>query len=197
MNELYCKWVSPNMTTRNNTHWKLNVPKELPEKKNLWLCSEGLFHYFLHPYFAVMFKEKYRCEDYSKLYEVLPERKIIKDGSLCGATKLTLIKQLEIPEVTLEQRISFGILCALEVYKEPRFVEWANNWLNGKDRSKESTASIVNSVYSAISTCEKGASYGAYAAYNGSYHALCLSYCSRCYIDCYGCYLHNKAMELH
>jgi len=40
-----------------------------------------------------------------------------------------------LPEIPNRQKVKFGILCALEVYREKKFVQWAENWLSGKDRS--------------------------------------------------------------
>lgn len=138
MNQVLCKWVSENMMTMNDTKWVVGVPNELPEKDKLMLCEPGLFHYMKHPLIAIMFKYFNLCEDYSKLYEVKPEGKIVEGWDKCGATKLTLIKQLEIPKITDAQQVAFGILCAKEVYKEPKFVSWADKWLSGEDRSEQS-----------------------------------------------------------
>jgi len=41
----------------------------------------------------------------------------------------------DLPEIPNRQKVKFGILCALEVYREKKFVQWAENWLSGKDRS--------------------------------------------------------------
>jgi hypothetical protein len=58
------------------------------------------------------------------------------DGGLkVGYTKMQLTKELQLPNVTTNQRIAFGILCALEVYHLPEFTKWANDWLSGKDRT--------------------------------------------------------------
>ena len=124
MSQLNCKWVSRDMTTRNNTKWEVGVPKELPERNNLKLCEEGLFHYFPHPLLAVMFKASSKCVNYSKLYEVKPEGKIVEGWNKRGSTKLTLVKELEIPQITDVQLIAFGVLCALEVCKQKDFVSW-------------------------------------------------------------------------
>ena len=146
MNELNCKWVSRNMTTRNNTLWEINVPKELPDRNNLVLCEEGLFHYVKHPLLAVMFKYFHGCESYTKLYEVIPEGQTIHGYNLAGSTKLTLVRELEIPKITLEQHIAFGILCAKEVCKKPNFVNWANKWLNDEDQSQQNTINILSDI---------------------------------------------------
>ena len=142
MNEWYCKWVGEDMKTRNNTKWEVGVPKELPEKEGLVLHEEGLFHYFSHPLLAALLKTSFWGEIQDKLYEVKPEGKVIKNRILCGATKLTLVKELEVPDINETQRIAFGILCALKVCKEKKFISWANDWLSGKDRSMQS-ANVV------------------------------------------------------
>jgi hypothetical protein len=65
----------------------------------------------------------------------------LRDGQLkCGCVELTTVRQVELPVVTTEQRVKFGILCALEVCQEPGFVEWANKWLNGEDRTEAAAA---------------------------------------------------------
>ena len=138
MNELNCKWVSEDMKTMNDTKWVINVPNELPEKDYHILYSNGLFHYAKHPLIAVIFKDFYSCGDYTKLYEVAPQGKIVEGWHTCGATKLTLVKELEIPEVSNTQKVAFAILCALEVCNEEFFVSWANKWLNNEDRSEGS-----------------------------------------------------------
>jgi len=47
------------------------------------------------------------------------------------------IKELINKIPTTEQKIKFGIYCALEVYDDPEFILWANNWLSGKNKCKE------------------------------------------------------------
>lgn len=154
MEKLYCKWVSDDLTTMNDTKWEINIPKEfpVPKRDDLELCPEVFFHYFCHPLLAVMFKEKYGCESYSKLYEVSPGGKILEylHHYFGSSTKLTLIKELEIPNVNDIQKIAFGILCVLKVYKDPKFVSWANNWLSGEDRSNQAAELVIASVNDAF-----------------------------------------------
>ncbi len=33
------------------------------------------------------------------------------------------------------QKVAFGILCAVEVYKDKDYIQWADKWLSGKDRT--------------------------------------------------------------
>ena len=173
MNQVLCKWVSEDMKTRNDTFWEEGVPNELPERNNLKLCNEGLFHYYKHPLIAVFFQYSYACADYSRLYEVLPEGKIVEDWSKCGSTKLTLVKELEIPKVSVIQTLAFTILCALAVCEDPIFVGWANNWLSGKDRSKESTEATYDIM---ISIDHSHSENGMWAACGACNAACAISY---------------------
>ena len=151
MSELLCKWVDQDMTTMNDTLWKVGVPNELPEKDDLQLCAKGLFYYVTHPLLAVMFKSFHNCIHYTRLYEVNPEGKIVKNWDKCGSTKLTLVKELEVPTVTVKQRTAFALLSVLEVYSDEVFVEWANKWLNNKDRSTKTAIKVVCNI--ANNTC--------------------------------------------
>ena len=69
-------------------------------------------------------------------------------GLKCGYKSMTLVEELELPEITSNQKIAFGILCALEVYKEPKFVSWAENWLDGSDGS-DNAARAARAAYAA------------------------------------------------
>ena len=140
MDKLYCKWVGNDMTTRNNTKWEINVPKEIPS--NDLSYEDGFF--YEHPLLAVMFKSFHQCENYSRLYEVKPEGEVTKNFDKYKATNLTLVKELEIPKVSSNQKVAFGILCAKKVYDEPNFINWANDWLNAKDRSAKSATKVWN-----------------------------------------------------
>lgn len=78
-------------------------------------------------------------------------------GLKFGATKITTIERVELPEVTTEQRVRFAIACAWQVYKWPQWRDWARRWLGGTDRSC-TTAAPHLAAYAA-------AAYAAHAAY--------------------------------
>ena len=197
MDEVLCKWVSKDMKTRNKTYWEVGVPNELPEEDDLWLCEPGLFHYCKHPLIAVMFKEFHNCDFYTKLYKVVPEGRIIEGIDKCGATKLTLVEQLEIPKVTLKQRVAFAILCTLEVYKGASFIRWANNWLSEHDypehKSHKDNDLFVpdgddSELNAAAYTANAAAYYSHYChetieKFRVSYETFCASYSCESVID--------------
>ena len=58
------------------------------------------------------------------------------DGQLkSGFKTVTTIRRIDLPVITLEQRIRISIYCALKQYSDLSFVKWANAWLDGSDRS--------------------------------------------------------------
>jgi len=59
----------------------------------------------------------------------------IDDGLYVGCSTFTTLERLEMPPITLEQRVRFAILVSLEVYIEPTYVAWAKIWLSNKDHS--------------------------------------------------------------
>lgn len=50
---------------------------------------------------------------------------------------LKVLRKISVPEITAEQRIVFGIVCALNVISNKVFVDWGLAWLKNEDRSVE------------------------------------------------------------
>jgi len=141
--------------TYNKCRWGENVTHETDGKDDL--CTSGWIHYYRNKHLAVLFNPMHGS--YNKnmhMWTGIAIGKFKHDRRLkSGCTHFTTIKQIEVPQVTTEQRIKFAILCALEVYKEKPFVEWANNWLTNKDRAVDAAhaaaveidfVSIINKV---------------------------------------------------
>ena len=169
MNKIYCKWVSENMTTRNNTHWEIGVPNECSGQNYIQLCQEGVFHYNHHPLLAVMFKYSHGCDNYTKLYEIKPQGVIVEGWDKSGSTILTLIKELEIPKINRFHKAAFAILCSLSFCKDQIYIDWANNWLNGKDRSRKSTKKILDYINCRSFWAELEIEIGVFACYSAMY----------------------------
>lgn len=45
--------------------------------------------------------------------------------------------------MTSEKNVELGIYSALGVNKDPKFIDWANNWLSGVDRTEESAIEVA------------------------------------------------------
>lgn len=56
--------------------------------------------------------------------------------------------EVDVPDVSLEQRVKFGVLCALAFglcNHNSRWTEWAKGWLSGTDRTSESAKEAESS----------------------------------------------------
>jgi Cu/Ag efflux protein CusF len=136
------KLTDEKMQTYCGYQWELQEWKETSGEGEL--CSPGWLHYYSDPLLAAFLNPIHANFAAPRLFQVEVAGKVKEEHGLkLGCTKMRLVKELEMPAVTMEQRVKFGILCALEVYKEPQFVAWAANWLDGTDRSKEATAATA------------------------------------------------------
>jgi hypothetical protein len=96
-------------------------------------------HAYSDPVLAIMMNPVHAHYPEPRLFEARGAGKKKDDyGLKCGFTRLRLVKELDVPEVKVIQRVAFGILCALEVCEDSRFRAWAHAWLDGSDRSAES-----------------------------------------------------------
>jgi len=128
------KLTDKNGKTRNNTKWCEGVTHKAKPGKGK-LCSEYYIHAYTHPLLAVFLNPIHAdIKDY-RLWEAKGRIAKTDYGLKVGCKSLTTIKEIEPPEVTLVNKIAFGILCALEVNEDPEYKQWAENWLSGKDRS--------------------------------------------------------------
>ena len=128
------KLTDENNQTRNNTQWGENVTHEATGNGKK-LCTDGWIHFYEDPLVAMMMNPAHASFKNPHLWEAEAEGEMLREATKSGCKKLTTLKQIPLPEITLTQRVAFGILCALEVCAEESFREWAKNWLSGKDRS--------------------------------------------------------------
>jgi hypothetical protein len=61
-----------------------------------------------------------------------------------GYRRMRMLKVIATPIITPEQYVRYEILASLEVYKEASYVEWAERWLSGQDRTRESARTEGN-----------------------------------------------------
>lgn len=66
--------------------------------------------------------------------------------------QLTTTKEFAITWPTQEQRITFGILCAMNLVMHPDFREWAKKYLKGEDQSKESAHALNEKLLKEMGT---------------------------------------------
>ena len=150
------KLTDQQMRTHNGFQWELGKPVETSGDGDL--CGPGWLHYYDDPILAVILNPIHANIANPRLFECSAKGKHKLDRGLKGGcTLMHLIEELELPYVSHVNRIAFGILCALEINKDPAFVTWANNWLIGKDSTRQS-------AYVAYANAAANADYAAYAA---------------------------------
>lgn len=161
------KWVDENLQTRNGMQWGEDITHEITLPGNK-LCSSQVLHGYNNLYLAMLMKPAHVSE-----YSLLMEAKghiVANDGTKIGCKKMTTLRIVEIPEVTIEQRVEFAIRVSLLVYDEPGYVEWARKWLSGEDRTAHAAAYTADAAYAANTADTYATAYAADAA-NTAYAA--------------------------
>lgn len=130
------KLTDQKMQTRGGYQWEPGVPRETDGSGDL--CGPGWLHYYHDPLLAALLNPIHADIDAPIMWEAEAEGLHRDDNGLKGGcTRLTLIRQIDPPQITTEQRIRFGILCAKAVCDSPEWNAWADRWLDGSDRSVE------------------------------------------------------------
>jgi hypothetical protein len=139
----------------NETQW---VPGEWQEAKGIGgLCTGGVLHDYNDPWIAAVVNPAHAAIRDPVCYETERDGDVVTDGLKCGCKRMRIVREVPLPDVPVVQRVAFGIIAALEVYHEPKFVEWAKAWLSGEDRSDTAVTAAYDVAYTT-------SAYYAYAA---------------------------------
>ena len=140
--ELY-KLTDENMQTRNGYQWSLGDWHETSGEGDL--CGPGWLHGYEHSLLAVLHNPIDADIQQPRLFECEWSGEIKRNGQMkCGVTRLRLVQERELPEITVEQKIAYGIYCAKEVYADKEWNAWADAWLSGNDRSLDTAAAAAD-----------------------------------------------------
>ena len=126
------------------------------------LCGPGFTHWYTDPLLAVLLNPihgNYNLET-AHLWEGEGEVVKTNHGLKAGCTAATTLRRIPLPVVTLEQKVRFGILCAMEVYQCEDFTAWANAWLSGLDRSEASAEAAAAAARAAGASARAAAGLG-------------------------------------
>jgi len=163
MTKLY-KLTDENGRTHNQTQWGEGVTHSGTGKGGL--CGPGFIHAYEDPLVAVFMNPIHADFPDPLMWEAEGEI-AIRNGQLkCGCVSLTTVREIPLPVVTTEQRIRFAILCAKEVCRDAEWNAWADKWLSGEERGKESAAAAraaasADAAWAAWSAAEAAASAAA------------------------------------
>jgi len=123
--------------TQNNTQWGESVTHKA-KNKGKELCTNQVIHAYRDPYLAVFHNPI--GGDYNEKTMRVWEAKgkiVVYDGMKVGCKTLTTTKEIPVPSITTEQRVEIAIRCAVQVYKDPSFIKWADSWLSGEAEAAE------------------------------------------------------------
>jgi len=138
-----CKLTTQNNLTLNNTLWGEGITHQTNGSILKKLCTNSWIHYYNSPYLAVLLNSIHGDFVNPKLWEVKVSGFIKSDRDLkFGATKVTTVKEILLPVISIEQKIAIAILCTLHVYKDKEYREWAKKWLSGECKSNPSNRII-------------------------------------------------------
>jgi hypothetical protein len=134
----YYKLTDENDRTYGGCQWGENITHTTSGEGDL--CSSGWTHWYTHPLLAVLLNPIHGKFDLktAHLWKSPPDQIAEKSdkGLKVGCKIGTTLSRVPLPEVTLTQKIAFGILTSLEVSKNENYLQWAINWLSGKNRSQ-------------------------------------------------------------
>lgn len=121
------------------TLWQIGVPITATgiDPK---LCSNGVVHAYHDPIVGLFMNPIHTNFRNPRLWEA--EGKVVADDGIeVGTRTLTLVRELTVPEITVEQRVRFAILCVKDLPElPPKWTLWADKWLSGEDRTGQSAA---------------------------------------------------------
>jgi len=144
------------------------------------LCTKHWIHAYTDPILAVLMNPIHgKYDTYTgHMWECEGEIGRRNGDRKVGCKKLTTIKRIDMPRITIEQRIRFAILCAKKVCKDRKWNKWANGWLSRKDRTADAaraahTAAAVDTTYA---TCAATYTIDAAAAVDATSIAYAAAY---------------------
>ncbi len=138
------KLTTQALTTHRGFQWEIG--KKYTTSGEGRLCGPGWLHYYHDPLLAVVFNPIHARIVNPRLFEVEAGGKHLDDlGRKGGCTEMRLVKELELPKISPVQLQAFAVLCAKAVYSDNGGVwdSWAEKWLSGEDRTRESAARAV------------------------------------------------------
>jgi hypothetical protein len=105
-----------------------------------------LFNTYDDPHLAHFLFPAYDTFIQPKLWECHGEQEVNATDIRLKFRKLTTLKEIDIPLPTKQQRINFAILIGLNLVLNQDFKNWAVNYLNETDQSKEAAYALSEKI---------------------------------------------------
>lgn len=117
----------------NECKWSENITHRASEA-GAKLCTAQVIHAYRSPLLAIFMNNLHANIEYPLLWKCIGDI-VAEYCTKAGVKKLTAVRQIPVPTVSIIQRVAFGILAAKEVQTNAEWHLWADAWLSGKDRS--------------------------------------------------------------
>jgi len=183
----YYKLLSKEMTSHNNTKWEIGVPISILKEGNT-MCSGEVLHCYNHPLLAVFLNPIHANIKEPRLFEIEVDKIVNSDGLKFASKSQTLLKEIPLPEISLQKKIEIGIKIVKTVNKNEKWNLWADQWLSGENRSitaaDAAAYAAANAADAAANAAYAAAAYAAaaYAAgYAAGYAAAAAGYAANAY----------------
>jgi hypothetical protein len=140
--------------THGDTYWGPGVRHEA-RPGPIQLCTDTAIHFYSGDTaqealaLAVHMNPAQGALPRPRAWVFEPEGEVVTDHVKCGCKAGTTVEEVYLPDVTLEQRVEVAVRCALKVYFDARWVEWAEKWLSGEDRSEATAAAAWDTARTA------------------------------------------------
>lgn len=134
-------------------------------------CTGTVLHHYANPLLAILFNNIHSDIKNPLLFEIEIDHEIDTDGAKGWCRSQRVLRQLEPPVLTVEERIAIAIYSVEAAgYDNSDWIYWATEWLSSVDRSAASALAIYyksrdESVLKAIAHAAMVASKTSYAAY--------------------------------
>ena len=158
------KLTNENDQTCAETQWGEGIEHTASGKGDL--CGPGWLHAYTDRLLAVLLDPiNARFGETAHLWQAEGDVGKSDRGLQVGCTRLRTIRRIKKPVVSTVQRVAFGILCAREGCDDPSWRDWAEKWLDGRDRSINSAAEAwaAASAWAAVEAMRAGSAARAWA----------------------------------
>jgi len=113
------------------------------------LCSNSWIHVYADPLLAVLHNPihgNYQ-PDTMRLWVCEVGGPYKHDDLMkSGVRRCRVVEEMPMPNVTIINRVAYGILCAMSCYRAPEFTVWAEAWLSGSRTQAAARAAVARAA---------------------------------------------------
>lgn len=155
------KLTTQDLKTHNGFQWEVGKTYTI-ETHGTEMCSGDVFHGYHSPEQAILFNPIHANIEPPRLWEVEIDAICADDGLKFGCKQMTLVRELLLPEFTVEERVAFAIYCA-EPFASNSWKKWAAKWMSGEDRTAAAAWAAASWAAKASAWAEEAAAVWATA----------------------------------